>query len=137
MLFNDAQLWVYREADQEIVAFGTLEISDLYKNWTANRLHPYIPLLAVKPDTQGRGYGRSVIHHLIGQAALHVMSDETLDDRLFLDVYASSQNAIKSYIKCGFENLTDLPVHDPDSRREYFVMAKRVRIVGASLFDAP
>jgi ribosomal protein S18 acetylase RimI-like enzyme len=127
--FNGCRVWVYRDPDNEIVGFGTIEVCDDYRRLSQNRPHPYIPLLAVNPRKEKRGHGTSIIKHLVGQAALLACQPtNACHDILFLDVYLSSTSAIRLYEKCGFVNLSDKPLHDPIENKPYIVMAKRVSI---------
>src|SRR4051812_35819677 len=52
---DDCVIWIYRNPDDQIVGFGTIVVGDEYRDYTGGLLHPYIPLLAVEPSSQGRG----------------------------------------------------------------------------------
>jgi ribosomal protein S18 acetylase RimI-like enzyme len=98
------------------------------RDFTGGIPHPYIPLLATNPTTQGKGYGTSIVRHLIDEAALLVLR-VGCHDVLFLDVYTTSHAAIRVYGKCGFETVTSEPISDPDEDDQtYIIMGKRVSI---------
>jgi ribosomal protein S18 acetylase RimI-like enzyme len=121
------RIWIYRDPQDQVVGFGTLDLRDHYSDFTDGRLHPYIPLLAVNPAMEGRGHGKSIVRHLIDQAAILAREPDDCCDVLFLDVYASNEKAIKLYEKCGFMKVNDQPRLDPDEdNRPYFIMARRV-----------
>src|SRR5206468_810787 len=67
--FGNARIWAYQDTDNQIVGFGTIDVNKEYHYLTQGQRHPHIPLLAVKPGMQGRGYGGYIIDHLIGEAA--------------------------------------------------------------------
>jgi GNAT superfamily N-acetyltransferase len=68
--FNKGRVWIYRDQDSRLIGFGTFDVCDEYHQYTAGQDHPYIPLLAVHPEFEGLGYGKSIVRHLIGEAAL-------------------------------------------------------------------
>ncbi len=122
------RVWLHRDGGTA-VGFGTLEpASVMYADQTGGRVHPYIPLLAVNPACQGKGFGKEIVAHLIreAEAALAVLPDAA--PLLFLDVYTVNVPAIKLYEKFGFAilNAAD-PIPDPAENGEpYFVMARRL-----------
>lgn len=121
------QIWIYRDPQGQLVGFATIDVRDHYSDFTDGRLHPYTPLLAVNPAMEGRGHGRSIVRHLIDQAAILASGPGACCDLLFLDVYASNERAIKLYEKLGFVKANDRPRLDPDEdNRPYFIMARRV-----------
>lgn len=125
--YQNCAIWVYLDSDKTIVAFGTLSVCDDYATLTDGKLHTYIPLLAVHPDQRGRGHGRSVVDHLVGEAACIVKAmPEILHPAAFLDVYEESVAAFNLYQKCGFQALGNSPFVDPLNGKKYRVMAKRV-----------
>jgi ribosomal protein S18 acetylase RimI-like enzyme len=125
--FHSCQIWGYLGPDQEIVGFGTIDVCDDYRRLTNGRPHTYLPLLAVNPLKQGRGYGTAIVKHLVARAALLVcQKGNNCHDALLLDVYMTSHIAIALYKKCGFVSVTDEPIHDPLENKFYMVMAKRV-----------
>jgi ribosomal protein S18 acetylase RimI-like enzyme len=129
MLFGNCRTWVYRDPSSQIVGFGTIDVSIDCAELTEGQPHPYIPLLAVNPDAQRRGHGRSIVNHLIGEAAIQVRLQAGCHDVLFLDVYASSGAAISIYETCGFSRATDALFPDPlEDNKPYIIMAKRVSI---------
>ena len=130
--FGDCQVWTYRDPDGQLVGFGTLDMCTDWGEFTGGRPHPYIPLLAVNPAAEGRGHGKSIVRHLIDQAALLAARPGGCHDALFLDVYTSSEAAIHLYTKSGFQRLTDVPRVDPsEGGKEYIVMARRVSVASA------
>lgn len=125
--YQSGAIWAYLDPDKTIVAFGTLSVCDDYAALTGGKLHTYIPLLAVHPDLRGRGYGRSVVDHLIDEAACIVKSrSPVLHHAVFLDVYNESVAALNLYTGCGFQSLGNTPFVDPLNQKLYRVMAKRV-----------
>jgi len=125
---GNGRITVYRDPAGEPVGFGTIDVCNDYGSLTGNRLHPYIPLLAVRPGYEGRGYGTFIVRHLIGEAALISCRGDGCHDVLFLDVYTSNAPAIALYRKCGFVNIKDEPLLDAIEKRTYFVMARKVSI---------
>lgn len=130
MKFGKGRFWAYIEPSKRvIVGFGTIDLCTDYRDFANNKPHPYIPLLAVHPDHRGRGYGKSILWHLIGEAALLAYRREiACHDIVFLEVYTFSSAAIALYEKCGFTKVRDDPVLDPIEQKSYFIMAKRVSI---------
>src|SRR5438270_5362440 len=61
-------IFAYTDPSDEIVGFGSLHLCREYAPIIGNLLeghhHPYIPVLAVKPDKQGRGHGTEIVKHL-------------------------------------------------------------------------
>jgi ribosomal protein S18 acetylase RimI-like enzyme len=126
---NGCRLLGFRDAAHEIVGFGTIERCRDYAYLTGGRAHPYIPLLAVHPDKQGRGYGTMILNELINMAIWLARDVSTnCADLLFLDVYESSCAAIALYSKCGFTKVLDEPQLDPVENKPYFVMARRLAL---------
>ena len=131
--FFDCRVWVYADPDGQYVGFGTLDICDDWGEFTGGQVHPYIPLLAVNPTIKSRGYGTTIVRHLIAEAAIRAAGPNGCHDELFLDVYTTSEKAIKVYTDCGFRRATDVPRTDPaEGGKEYIVMARRVSIASAS-----
>ncbi len=122
-------MWAYSDADREIVGFGSIGVCSDYEVFTGNKPHPYIPLLAVNPRKQGRGYGRFIVGHLVGEA-VRLARDPAAKccDVLFLDVYASNRRAISLYEKNGFARISDDPFLDEIEGQPYLVMMRRVSI---------
>jgi len=111
VMYNFGMVWVYRDPAGNTVGFGTLDVCKEYALFAGGKYHSYIPLLAVDPAFQKRGHGRSIVEHLIAEAALLAGSPADLSDRLFLDVYTANQGAISLYEKCGFVTLNpDAPI---------------------------
>lgn len=129
VLFGNCRVWVYRDPDGRLVGFGTLDVCDDYREFTAGQLHPYIPLLAVNPTIKSLGYGTSIVRHLADEAAVTACRPGGCHDVLYLDVYTTSQKAIGVYTDCGFKLVTSDPIPDPhDDGKLYIVMAKRVAV---------
>lgn len=123
------RLWIYLDPTGENVGFGTLDVRDYYSIYTDGQLHLYIPLLAKNPAIEKKGYGRPIVKHLIGEAALIASEREDLADRLFLDVYADNDKVIELYKEFGFAVLEDEPTPDPDENdRPYFIMAAGITV---------
>jgi GNAT superfamily N-acetyltransferase len=97
----DCRIWIYRDPEDQPVGFGTLDVCDDYCDFTSNRLHPYIPLLAVKPSMEGRGYGTRIVRDLIDKAGVTARG-AGCQNILYLDVYADNNQAIKLYEESGF-----------------------------------
>ena len=131
ILFGATRIWVYRDPTQNMVGFGTLQVSNEYEQFTGGHFHSYIPLLAVNPVFQKRGHGRSIVEHLIAEAVLLRMASN-LSDHLFLDVYTANKGAIALYEKCGFAILNPhTPIADPlENNETFFVMAKKIAAPG-------
>jgi len=124
--FGNCRIWIYRDPDDRFVGFGALDICGECREYTEGRENPYIPLLAVNPTIASKGYGTSVVRHLIDEAALLTFQD-MCDGFLFLDVYTSSERAIKVYTACGFVTVTPQAIPDlQEGGKTFIVMAKRV-----------
>ena len=124
---GNCRVWLYSDPAGVPVGFGSLDLSEEYRERTDDRTHAYIPLLAVNPTIKSLGYGTSIVRHLIGEATLLVAGRPACHDALFLDVYATSDRAIRLYESCGFVSLTPVPLADPEEAgKEYLVMARRV-----------
>lgn len=128
-IHGNGLVWVYRDSNRDIVGFGTLDRCNEYDQFTQGESHAYIPLLAVKPEYQGRGHGFRIVEHLIGEAALYALyCPGAMSDRLFLDVYTANVPAVSLYQKCGFSILNPKnTIPDPQEHNEpYFVMARSI-----------
>ncbi len=134
MVYGYCCIWVYRDPHGNVVGFGTVDICKEYEEFTDGKHHTYIPVLAVNPVFQRRGHGRSIVEHLIAEAALVAQSMPNISDVLFLDVYTANRAAVSLYERCGFVSLNpDSPILDPTEHSEpYVVMAKRVSIASPS-----
>jgi ribosomal protein S18 acetylase RimI-like enzyme len=127
------RVWIYLNPEGELAGFGTIDECRDYGDYTEGQLHPYIPLLAVNPAMQGRGYGRYIVRHLVDLAAILASGPGGCRDILFLDVYTDNTVAIRLYEKCGFRVIEPEPRSDPDEGgRPYFIMAMRVSVMPAS-----
>jgi ribosomal protein S18 acetylase RimI-like enzyme len=127
--FGNCRIWIYRDPDGRFVGFGTLDVCDDYGEYTAGRIHPYIPLLAVNPTIKSMGYGTTIVRHLTDEAALLASRPGGCHDVLYLDVYTTSEKAIGVYAAAGFEQITPEPIPDAqEGGKLYIVMAKRVTI---------
>ena len=130
--FNRGRVWVYTDPGGQLVGFGTFDVCDEYLQYTAGQVHPYIPLLAVNRPFEGLGYGKSIVRHLIGEAALSCRSSNC-HDVLFLDVYTANKKAIGLYERCEFTIITDEPIPDPDEDgKPYIIMTRRVSTSGVA-----
>ena len=128
-VFGNGLIWGYRDPGGLLVGFGTIDVCDDYKSYTNGQMHTYIPLLGVNETMQGKGFGHSIVKHLIAEAAFARQRAAGCHEVLFLDVYTENGRAISLYEKCGFRSITTEPIPDPDeSGRPYIVMAKRVAI---------
>ncbi len=123
--FGSGQIWAYLDPQRTVVGFGTLDVCLDCSQYTDGKPHAYTPLLAVHPAMQGRGYGRSILNHLIGESACKVTDIGDLHPALFLDAYERSVAAIGLYRRCGFVTLNG-PAVDPANGETVVVMAKRV-----------
>lgn len=138
MLFSFCLMWLYRDADGNEVGFSTIDVSNEYSRYVDGRQHVYIPLLAVHPAFNGRGYGRAIVSHLIDEAALMVNTTPCdFADQVFLDVYTANERAIGLYTKLGFVVLnSNNPILDSqESNQPYVIMARNVRIGGVMSGD--
>lgn len=119
-------IWIYTDPSSEIVGFGTLTLCTDYGaliDLPDGHLHPYIPLLAVHPDKQGRGHGTEIVKHLVGEAAT-LACLPFCHHILFLDVYQSNEAAIKLYTNGEFQIIgSDF---DPQEKQSYHIMARSV-----------
>jgi ribosomal protein S18 acetylase RimI-like enzyme len=133
VMYGFCLVWVYRDPDGNVVGFGTLDVCKDYERFTGGKYHAYIPLLAVNPEFQKRGHGRSIVQHLIAEAVLIAQSPAGFSDLLFLDVYTANQGAISLYEKCGFVTLNpDAPILDPqENNAPYVIMAQKVAVAPA------
>jgi ribosomal protein S18 acetylase RimI-like enzyme len=126
----NTQIWSYRDRTGELVGFGTIEVCDEYQAETDGQNHPYIPLLAVKPSKQGRGYGTAIIRHLIAQGVI-LVSLQGCRDVLFLDVYTDKEDVIRLYEKqeCGFEKSAREAIPDDrENNRTFIIMTKSLAV---------
>ncbi|HEX4793708.1 MAG TPA: GNAT family N-acetyltransferase [Humisphaera sp.] len=124
---GNGRMWAYLDAAHEVIGFGSIDVCSDYSDLTGGKPHPYIPLLAVNPESEGRGYGKAIVRHLIGEAALlAVQPGNPCHDVLFLDVYTTSVRAIGLYEKCGFLKLRDQPLFDDIEQQTYFIMSQRI-----------
>ena len=132
--YGSGFVWVYRDANNDTVGFGTLDVCEEYERFTGGKFHPYIPLLAVHPKFQRRGHGRRIVDHLIGEAVSFARNAPSMSNRLFLDVYKANEAAISLYQSCGFTLLNpENPIPDCGENNEpYFIMARSVAVVAAS-----
>jgi ribosomal protein S18 acetylase RimI-like enzyme len=125
--FESARIWAYRDPDENIVGFGTLSVCDDWREFSDGKRHTYIPLLAVHPNRRGLGHGKSIVDHLIEEAACLVSAYRgALHAAVFLDVYEYSIGARKLYEDRGFQALGNRAFLDEVTNERYFVMAKRV-----------
>ena len=134
--FGRCRMWVYRDADGQDVGFGTLDICLEYAHQTGGQPHAYLPLLAVNPASEGRGYGQAIVRHLSDEATILALEGRC-HETIYLDAYTTSVRAIGLYKKCGFAEISPEPLADPgESGQLYVIMAKRLKVAskGLSLF---
>jgi hypothetical protein len=62
--YGGGRIWIYRNPQDQLVGFGTIDLCDDWGEFTAGQHHPYIPLLAVNPTIKSLGYGTSIVRHL-------------------------------------------------------------------------
>lgn len=128
VMFGNCRIWSYRDPEERLVGFGTLDVCGDCGQFTGGRNHPYIPLLAVNPTIKSRGYGTSIVRHLVDEAVLLALQG-LCHDVLFLDVYTSNVKAICVYTNCGFTIVTPQPIADPqEGGKTFCVMARSVAI---------
>jgi len=126
--YGNCRIWAYRDPNDNLVGFGTLDVCGDCSEFTYGKLHPYIPLLAINPTIKSLGYGSSIVRHLIDEAALLALRG-LCHDVLFLDVYTTSEKAIRVYSESGFVTVSPEPIPDPqEGGKSYIVMAQRVSI---------
>lgn len=125
--YEGGKIWAYRDPDANLVGFGTLSVCTDCGEFTDGKSHLYIPLLAVHPDKRGLGHGKTILDHLVDEAACFVGATPAKDihGAVFLDVYEDSVGAIRLYGDRGFQRLGGAIV-DPLNNKNYYVMAKRV-----------
>jgi ribosomal protein S18 acetylase RimI-like enzyme len=128
MKYQDGRIWAYRDPENTVVGFGTLSVCNDYREFTGGKYHMYIPLLAVHPDKRGLGHGKTIVDHLVGEAACLVASVRAgiMHSAVFLDVYEDSAAAIGLYKSRGFQQLGGTAFVDPLNDKGFYVMAKRV-----------
>ena len=122
----------FYDPQNELVGFGSYEISDVWSKITGKTYHAYIPLLAVNPACERRGHGASILRRLIEEVAVIIahMQISRLDvsPDIFLDVYQDSLGAMNLYKANGFQQIAG-PFVDPEANgKEYIVMACRLDI---------
>jgi ribosomal protein S18 acetylase RimI-like enzyme len=105
--YKNGSLWAYRDRNNALVGFGSLDFCDEYARFVGGRPHQYIPLLAVNPSMRGQGFGKQILNHLVDQAALIWACSPQSCDLLFLDVYASNETAIGLYKRFEFAEISD------------------------------
>ena len=119
--------WLYRDADGQTVGFGTLQVCDIYSQFTGGASHTYIPLLAKNPAVRRGGVGTFIVGHLVAEAQRVARDVPGCHWSLFLDVYTASAAAIHVYSKSGFVQISPGAYSDElEGGKEYLVMARRV-----------
>jgi ribosomal protein S18 acetylase RimI-like enzyme len=114
----------------QLVGFGVIHMSTNYFEVADRKQHVYIPLLSVKPKIESKGYGGSIVSHLILEAEKTVRHEnkheQKVSEQLFLDVYAKNERAIARYKKSGFRIINEAnPLYDErEENAPYFVMAR-------------
>jgi [ribosomal protein S18]-alanine N-acetyltransferase len=104
--------WVLERAD-EVLGYGVLSVA-------ADEAH--VLNVCVRPDVQGRGYGRQLMRRLTDLARWHHVR------RLFLEVRPSNPNAIALYASLGFAEIGRRPNYYPAAggREDALVMAREL-----------
>lgn len=126
VLLGRCYVWLSRDSAGTPVGFGSLSVCDEYPQYAGAFSHCYIPVLAVHPNHQGRGYGKQILEHLVSESVLFHESSHDLSGLLILDVYQANAPAIGLYTKCSFETLNaDNPMFDPKENNEPFVVMAR------------
>ncbi|MGL6075537.1 MAG: GNAT family N-acetyltransferase [Fimbriiglobus sp.] len=124
--YGSCRVWIYQNPDLENVGLGSLDVGVDYQDFTDRRPHAYIPLLAVHPTIPSKGYGTTIVQHLIAEAK-QLAGRSECHELLFLDVYMSSQRAIALYEKTGFTVISPTPISDPEAGGQpYQVMVQRL-----------
>lgn len=127
--FGHCSIWIYRDPSGSLAGFGTLDVCSECGEFTGGQIHPYIPLLAINPTIKSRGYGTSIVRHLIDEAGLLALRG-LCHDVLFLDVYSTNEKAINVYTQCGFSTISPEPIPDrQEGGNTYIVMARRISTV--------
>ena len=84
----------------------------------------YINALAVYPEHQGRGLGRSLLKHAESQA------QQQGHDKVSIQVYAQNHGAVKLYGRLGYEMTSREPVREhpchPYYTGDVFLLIKRL-----------
>ncbi len=131
--FQQGQVWIYLDPGGQLVGFGVIDVCDEYDGHTAGLPHPYLRLLAVNPSIQSRGYGTSIVQHLIGQAVVFVRRGGCAQD-VYLAVYKNNERGIGLYKKLGFVTVGDESSLDPlEGDRPYIVIARRAALISGVL----
>lgn len=121
-------IFAYTDPSHEIVGFGSLQLCREYApiigHLPEGHRHPYIPLLAVKPDKQGRGHGTEIVKHLTAEAVICACVP-TCHPTLFLDVYEDNAAAIRLYTNADFVILGS-DIDERENNRPYLIMARSV-----------
>jgi len=126
VIAGECCVWIYKDPEDRVAGFGTIDVCLDYARHTDGERHTYLPLLAVNPALLGRGFGRTILEHLIGDAA-RIVREGNHFPALFLDVYVWNEKAIRLYERNGFGYVDDEPIPDPDRPGDhYVVMARRV-----------
>ncbi len=129
---SQAQIYAYRDPAGHLVGFGVLDLALEYPASTGGLPHPYIPLIAVNPSIPSRGYGTSIVQHLIGESTVLVREQGCAPD-IYLDVYITSLKAIALYTRLGFVRIDIEPIPDPlENGLPYLVMVQRALVVRGS-----
>ena len=135
VVYGTGMVWVFRDAANNVVGFGALDICKEYSQWTGGKHHVYIPVLAVHPHFQRQGHGRTILAHLLQESRLIVSQNAAhCSDDVFLDVYSKNSDAISLYQKCGFVVLNaTAPIPDSQENNEtYVIMAKKLAVSGSA-----
>ena len=104
--------WLY-QTEARVVVFAILSVA-------AGEAH--VLNLCVRPDKQGKGYGRMMLRQLLEQAA------QAGATTIFLEVRASNEVALNLYKTEGFEQLGRRTGYYPagENREDAIVLAKKL-----------
>ncbi len=128
--------WGYHDVSlnfsDKLIGVGVLQMSSGYFEVTDRKQHCYIPLLGIRPDIVSKGYGGSIVSHLVQQAEKTVRQENRSElkvyEHLFLDVYTENEKAIHCYQREGFRiiNESDPFLDEDENNAPYYVMTKEL-----------
>lgn len=104
--------WLMHDEQGTVLGYAFLSVG-------ANEAH--LLNLAVEPECQNQGIGRSLLTHVLQQGAVMGL------ERVFLEVRPSNASAIKLYHEAGFNEIGRRPGYYPapgNRREEAIVMAR-------------
>ena len=129
MMFGLCKVYIYSDPSGQPVGFGSMDLCRDYAEYTAGQLHPYLPLLALKPNIKSLGYGTTILRHLTDLATSEIVNNKLNHGLLFLDVYTTNHKAVALYRTEGFSEVSSGPIVDElEGGNTYIIMAKRVSV---------